>query len=212
MAVTTTPSFTDTGTTVVAGATVANGATARGTIDLRSKYGAWLFIRVAWLGTTAPGTQALDILVRRTINNNGNEHPGAVVSRKTTVKNGSTITSIATNANSSAGATTQTTASAWTGIVAGDIIFIGGNAGTVTGTAEWARVSKISGTTLTVDAPFIGAHTSGDTVVNGSDCFAPMWLAGGSVYEVICDYGANAAGSSVYFEALAATYNSDSSA
>jgi hypothetical protein len=212
MATTTTPLFTDTATAVVAATTVAAGASARGTIDLRGKFGAWVFLRVGWLGTTAPGTAALDLLVRRTINNNGVGHPGAVVARQTSTGSGSTLTSQATNASSSIADTTLSSASNWTTVgIHGSVVFIGGNSGTVSN-YEWARVSKFATTTLTLDAPMKKAHASSDTVVNGADCFAPVWLAGGSVYECIFDYGASTTGSSVYVEALATTYDSESSA
>ncbi len=183
-AIITTPVITDTAVSVVALSTVAALGLTRGTIDLRPKYGAWLFLRVV--------------------------HPGAVISRVTTVAPGTTITAIAINANSNIGDTTLATASAWTGIVHGDIIYIGGNSGSPA-RDEFARVSKIASTTLTVDSPMKVAHTSGDTVANKADAFSPVWLAGGSVYEVIFDYGGNATGSSIRVEALAATYDSDSS-
>lgn len=44
---------------------------------------------------------------------------------------------------------------------------------------------------------------------NKSDAWAPIIISGGSLYEVIFDYGDDAAGESVTVQCLAQTYDSD---
>ena len=66
---TATPNWTD-NVSVIAAATLAAGNKARGTIDLRSKFGAFLFVRLGRKGSTAPGS-AIQALARRVLNNDG---------------------------------------------------------------------------------------------------------------------------------------------
>jgi len=71
MSVITTPGVTD-NVAVVAVQVLARGSTVRGTLDLRSKLGAWLFIKIGRGGTTAlsGGTTAgISIEINRVINN-----------------------------------------------------------------------------------------------------------------------------------------------
>jgi hypothetical protein len=96
-----------------------------------------------------------------------------------------------------------------TSLAAGDIICIQDSGGGVT-RLEWARISKISGSVLTLDAPLQFAHTlaQADTVRNKSDVFEPIWVDGGSLYSVIFDYGDDAAGDSVTIQAMAQIWDS----
>lgn len=214
MANTVTPSFTD-NVSVVAAAVLARGATARGTVDLRSKFGAYLFVKIGRGGTTGL-TNGVDVLIRRMPNNGaastvGGKHPAGIALLSSTVACNGNTTIAGSNAN--AGDVEIHTASV-SNFVVGDIICIqDGDAGVTR--LEWARVSKLtvaSGTGLTLDSPISFTHTTAqaDTVRNKSDAFAPVWLAGGSTYEVIFDYGDDAAGESVTVQAVAQTYDSDS--
>src|SRR6266568_4214837 len=76
---TATPNWTD-NVSVIAAATLAAGNAARGTIDLRSKFGAMLSVRLGRKGATAPGS-AIQVQVRRVLNNAaaGGIHPGASI-------------------------------------------------------------------------------------------------------------------------------------
>src|SRR2546421_8152965 len=66
---TATPNWTD-NVSVIAAATLASGTRTRGTIDLRSKFGAFLFVRLGRKGSTAPGS-AIQVQIRRVLNNDG---------------------------------------------------------------------------------------------------------------------------------------------
>src|SRR5436305_15346721 len=94
---TATPNWTD-NVSVIAAATLTAGNKTRGTIDLRSKFGAFLFVRLGRKGATAPGS-AIQVQIRRVLNNDaaGGIHPGAAIplasgtstGQATTVKPGS---------------------------------------------------------------------------------------------------------------------------
>jgi hypothetical protein len=208
-----TASFTD-NVSVVAAAVLARGSTARGTLDLRAKFGAYLFIKIGRGGTTAL-TNGVDVLLRRMLNNGaagtvGGVHPAGIPLLSSTVACNGNTTIAGTNV---AAGDVEIHTAAVTNFAAGDLICIQDAGGGVT-RLEWARVSKLtvaSGTGLTLDSPVLFAHTTAqaDTVRNKADVFAPVWLAGGSLYEVIFDYGDDAAGESVTVSALAQSYDSD---
>lgn len=214
MANTVTVSFTD-NVSVVAAQVVAKGATARGTLDLRSKFGAYLFAKIGRGGTTAL-TNGIDVLIRRMLaagaaGTVGGVHPFQMdLLSSIAACNGNTTIS---GTNVAAGDVEIHTA-AVTNFVAGDLICIQDAGGGVT-RLEWARVSKLtvaSGTGLTLDSPVLFAHTTAqaDTVRNMADVFVPIWLDGGSLWEVIFDYGDDAAGDSATVQAMAQTYDANS--
>jgi hypothetical protein len=64
---------------------------------------------------------------------------------------------------------------------------------------------------VTLDRPLAFTHTAvqADTVRNKADLWNEIWLAGGSLYAVIFDYGDDAAGESVTISAIARTYDYD---
>lgn len=213
MANTVTPTFTD-NVSVVAAAVLAKGSTARGTVDLRLKFGAYLFLKIGRGGTTAI-TAAVRVQIRRMLNNGaastvGGVHPGgiALLSSTEACNYNSTV-----NVNAGAGDVELKTVNI-TNAAVDDIICIQDAGGGVT-RLEWARISKLtvgSGTGVTLDSPLLFAHTSvqADTVRNKADAFAPIWLGGGSLWEVIFDYGSEASAESVTIQAMAQTYDSDS--
>lgn len=204
-----TPTWAD-NVSVVSAQVLARGSTVRGTLDLRSKFGAKLFVRVG-RGGTAALTNGVDILVRALINNGsaGGEHPGAVAAIRTGT-NAANSTTVSSDSNS--GQAVLTVASG-TGFAADQIICIQDSGGGVT-RLEFHRISKISGGTITLDRNLGYNHTSAqaDTVRNQAHVNAPIWIPGGSLYEVIFDYGDDAAGDSVTVQALAQTFDSELSA
>ena len=193
---------------VLAATTVAPRSMARGTLDLRTKPGAYLFAWVGRMGATALAA-AVQVQVRRVLNN-GTAAVGGTAGTSVSWAS-QTAASIATkvNANANAGGTTVGVASA-TGLVAGDTICIYDAA---FARLEFARVSKVVSTTVTVDAPLRYAHASaqGDAVTRLADRFAPVLLPGGSLYEVVFDYGASTTGPPVVVLAKAQTYDFDRS-
>lgn len=214
MANTVTPVYTD-NIAVVAAQVLARGSVASGTINTGGggasmKFGAWLMLAVGRGGTTAL-TNGVDVLIRRIINNNaataGGVHPDSGQRRlsSTVAANSTTVSS-----DSNSGQAVLTVASG-TGFAADDVICIQDSGAGVT-RLEFHRISKISGGTITLDRNLQFSHTAAqaDTVRNKADVFAPIWLPPGSLYEVIFDYGDDAAGESVTIVGLAQSYDSDS--
>ena len=97
---TATPNWTD-NVSVIAAATLAAGNKTRGTIDLRSKFGAFLFVRMGRKGSTAPAS-AIQVQVRRVLNNDGagGIHPASPVPLAGSVSTGQATT---LNADSASG-------------------------------------------------------------------------------------------------------------
>jgi len=204
-----TPSWSE--STVITPQVLARGSTLRATLDLRTKHGARLLIRLG-RGGTAALTNGVDVLIRTLWNNDvaaGGPHPASVSPQlsQTAAANSTTV-----DADSASGQAVLNVAST-TGFVAGDFICIQDSGGGVT-RLEFQRISKITNPgasgELNMDRPLAFTHTAAqaDTVRNKSDAWTP-WLPGGSLYEVIFDYGDDAAGDSVTVEVRAQTYDQD---
>ena len=202
------PSWTD-NAAVVALATLALNGVSRATLDLSIKFGAYLILQAAKKGTTAL-TNGVDVIVRRTVNAGGIVHPGewfhglmdAPASQVTTI-----------NVDVALGATTLNVVAtaSW---AAGDVGVIsdGADGAGDLSRVEWFRVARVTDAThLLIDAPTQFAHTAAqaDKVRNKAAAFPPLWCPGGAKYEVIFDYGDDAAGESVLVRALAQTYDLD---
>ena len=190
---------------VIAAQTVAFGNVVRGTLDLRLNYGAMLFVRLGRKGTAAPST-SIKVQIRRVINNGGagGLHPGAVIPLASSTTTGHATT---VNVDSAAGQPILNVASV-TGFVAGDLVCLYDAA---FARLEFARVSKVAASTLVMDAPLGFAHTAAqaDNVTRIADVFAPVWLHGGALWEVIVDYGSPSSGADYVCQALAQVYESD---
>lgn len=195
------PTWTD-NVSVIAAAALALGSTTRGTLDLRTKYGAYLFLRIGRGGTTAL-TNGVSVLARRLINNDaaGGAHPVDIELLGSYAAASSTTVA----SDSASGQATLNVASV-SGFVAGDLVCIQDSGGGVT-RLEWHRVAKTATGILTLDRPLQYTHTAGqaDTVRNKADVFPPQWINGGALYEIVFDYGDDSAGESVTVQALAQT-------
>lgn len=213
MPATVTPVFTD-NVSIITTVLGLGNVSSQNTYDLRTAFGAYLFVKLGRGGTTAL-TNPLVVRISRVLNNNvaaiGIIHPvGLPQFNSQTAAANSTTQSVTTA--STAGTNTLNVASI-TGFAAGDLICIQDGAGTST-RLEWQRVSKTSGTVLTLDDNLVFTHTTAqsggqDTVRNKADVFAPVWLPGGSLWEVIFDYGNGGAGDSMTCQALGQTYASE---
>lgn len=212
-AVITTPVWTDAVVVVTPQVVSAAGASIRGTIDLRGKFGARLYCKIGRLATTVLAT-AIDVYVRPVLNNGATgtnlpfTHPyGPQFQSQIAV---TTAPTVATDA--SAAAKTLVTSSG-TSIVKGDIVCISDSGGTTFARTEFKTVAKVSTNTLTLTEGLDYAHTAGqaDTVCRLADVFTPYNLPGGSLYEVIFDYSVSATGGNVVVMAHAQTYDSNSS-
>ena len=201
---TATPVWTD-NVSVISAATLAAGSRTRGTIDLRSKFGAFLFVRLGRKGATAPAS-AIQVQIRRVLNNDaaGGIHPGAPIPLAGSATTGHATT---VNADSASGQNVLNVA-AVTGFAAGDTITIYDSG---FARLEFHRVSKVSGSTLVLDDNLGFTHTAAqaDNVTRMADVYPPVWLAGGSLWEAVADYGASASGADYVVEARAQTYDSD---
>ena len=199
-----TPVWTD-NVAVIPAATIAFGNTVRGTIDLRTKFGAMLMVRLGRKGSTAPSA-SIKVQIRRILNNGaaGGLHPGAVVPLASSTLSGQATT---VNVDSAAGQPVLNVASVTT-FCAGDIVCIYDAA---FARLEFARVSKVVASTLVMDAPLGFAHTAAqaDNVTRVADVFSPVWLHGGALWEVVIDYGAATSGADYIGQALAQVYESD---
>jgi hypothetical protein len=210
---TVTPTYTD-NVSVVAATTLARGSIVRGTLDLRSKVGAYLFIKLARQGTTGL-TNGIDVLVRRVLNNDaatpGGAHPGGIALLSGIAAcNGNTVVN-GTCGPSSTGYEAELITLVTTNFAPGDLICI---EAADHSRLEFHRISKATihaGTGLTLDRWLQYDHTAAqaDTVRNKADAFAPLWVTGGALYEVVFDYGDDAAGESVTVQCKAQTYDSD---
>jgi hypothetical protein len=203
------PSWTDTGTTVVSPVALGRGGVRRGTIDLRTKFGAYLFLGVGRGGTTAL-TNGVNVEVRRMLNNGGMQFPAAPHFAALT----NTDAAYAKQINNVGGYASETSAFAvdGTGTPAADedLCFWGTTAVQADGTAlpslEFLRVSKFSSPTVTVDSPCKVAKINDELFTNKANCWA-VWCPGGCVYEAIFDYGDDAAGEAVAVVCYAQTFD-----
>jgi hypothetical protein len=200
-----TPVWTDL-TTVIADAAITRPGVAAGTLDLRTKFGAYLFAKVGRVGTTAL-TVGIQFRVNRIPNNNAKAHPASLAPLGpglTAATNGNTTV----NTDSSSGQRVLQVA-AITNFAIGDFVIIGSGGAR----QEYARVARIDGGTvdLIMDRNLEFTHTAAqaDTVRNKCDIYPPVWLPGGSVYEIIADYEASTTGDNNRVEVLAQTYDSD---
>ncbi len=213
MAQTITPTWTDAVVVIAPTLVSAAGASVRGTIDLRANFGAMLFCKIGRLQTTVLAAP-INVYVRRVLNNGATgsnlpyTHPiGPVFQSQIAV---TVCPTVATN-NQAAGSKSLDV-SAGTSIVSGDIICISDSGGTTFTRTEFQTVSKVSTNNLTLVEGLNYAHTTAqaDIVSRLADVFTPIPLTGGSLYEVIFDYGPSATGGNVVVMAHAQTYNSNS--
>lgn len=192
---------------IIAVTTLARGSTSRGVLDLRTKYGSFIFNKIGRGGTNALSNGVV-ILVRRVLNNDG-ATAGAVHPFFTSQTSGTTAASSTTvNSDSNSGQSTLNVTSI-SGFSAGDYICIQDSGGGVT-RLEWQRVSKTSAGVLTLDRNLTFTHSSvqADTIRSAADVFAPIFVDGGSLYEVIFDYGDDSTGDTVTISSLAQTFDS----
>lgn len=192
-----TPGWNDASSTPISLQVVARGATARGTINLSAKFGAYVLVTIARMGTTAL-TNGVDVLFRRMIASAARRHLGAFPQLKSNTIAASVTTCTAAGTPNPVGSSSLTVAST-TGFAAGDLIAIQDSDVTPSASiTEFARVAKVtSGTVLLLDAPTLFAHNNvAHTVRNKVDTWT-VWLEGGCTYEVIIDYGDDSAGESI---------------
>jgi hypothetical protein len=187
----------------------------RGTIDLRGKFGMRLFCKIGRLATTVLAAP-INVYVRPVLNNGvvGSNlpfsHPspsGLMFQSQIAV---TVCPTVATN-NQAAGSTSLDLSSG-TSMAAGDVICISDSGGTTFTRTEFKTVSSVSANNLKLVTGLDYAHTTAqaDIVSRLADVFTPVPLPGGSLYEVVFDYGASLTGGDVVVMAHAQTYDSNS--
>lgn len=187
-------------------AEVTRGNKSSTTLDLTQKRGAWLYIELGKLASTAITGIPLTVTVRGTPDDVSINHPNASETRvggdvaadgdttiDVTVAVGARVVSVAATTN----------------FAINDLIYIGATDGT---RGEFAKVVAIdAGVSLTVDADIINEHTSGDAdaVVNKADVFSRIWIGGGSVMAIEANYLSPSSGPDMWVQIWAQTYDGD---
>lgn len=170
------------------------------TLDLKSKWGAWVLVRIGRRVGTAL-TRAAYVSIRKTDND-------TIVFPNTLRDCISQIAAAQSNTVSSGGSSgsdTVTLTSA-TGFAIGDTICLHSD-DTNASRVEFARVTNIATNQLTVERNFRTSHNANDRVTSLADVFE-VWLPGGDLYELCC---INTSGQSVVFAIDAIEYVSDTS-
>jgi len=188
----------------------AAAASVRGTLDLRTKHGARLFVKLGRLTTTALAA-AVNIYVRPVFNNGTAGSFPAIHPTSAVFQSQIAVTVVPTVATTASAAAKTLILSAGTSIVEGDVICISDSGGTTFGRTEFNIVSKVATATLTLVNGLEYTHTSAqaDLVSRLADVFTPINLPGGSLYEVIIDYSRSVTGGDIAVMAHAQTYDSN---
>ena len=209
-----TPVWTDSGTAVISARCMARNTIVRSTVDLRTRIGAYLFAGVGRGGITAL-TNGVNFIVRRVPNNDG-IHIAADLINYLSTSAAAILKLINYGSNYTAGVTAMVIDGTGTTIT-GEIWCLWGVTAipadtTALTTMEFLRNCKVASTTsITFDTTTKQAHNDNEILTNKADCWN-IWIPGGSVYEVIFDYGDDAAGESVAIVCYSQTYTNDASA
>ena len=209
-----TPVWTDSGTEVISPRCMARGTIVRSTIDLRTAIGAYLFAGVGRGGITAL-TNGVNFIARRVPNNDG-IHIAADLVNYLSSYAAAILKLINYGSNYASGRVEMAIDGTGTP-TAGEIHCLWGQTAipadtTALTTLEFLRCAKqATATSITFDTATMQAHNDNEIITSKADCWN-VWIPGGSVYEVIFDYGDDAAGESVAVVCYAQVYTNDASA
>lgn len=212
-----TPSWTDS-VDIQTPYAIIKGEYIRSTLDLRTKIGAQVFLGVIFGGSTDLSV-GVDVIVRRILNNGGVDPRYASGMRFTTgidpgyrlVNNNPGpyavgTTSFVFDGHTGRAAALQDKYGFWSvdaiPVASGAIVAAEGSG------VEIHRTSKGTATPWVVDSPAAYAHVNNEVI--GLAESWNLWVPGGSLIEVIFDYGGSSAGEAVAVIANAQTYDSDS--
>jgi len=200
---TTVPTWTEQGA-LLASTSITATNTSRTTVNLRSVYGARLFIAIGRTNATAYTGNAPTVIVRPYPTSAGTINFRAPATQHS-FQCGSVTAVAPTISGAVSAAATSFAVSSATGLTVGDLMCLSPGD---SGQEEWIRISRINSTTIYPDAPVLNAHDNADTATNQADCFE-VWVPGGSYYEVIIDYGGASAGPGLRAQIYYQTYDSD---
>ena len=200
-----TPDYTD-DIEVIAGVILATETTTKATFDLSTKHGGWLDLSAGRVDDTAFSAGDISFHVSPTWNSGATPHASAGHSRSGAA---STAADNVVATSASVGDTELILTSA-AGFAAGDVIAIMDSTPSVT-RLEFNRVVAVVSNALLLANPLQYAHTSGDAdiVTSAADVYEPMWLAGGTIWNVVA--WNNHASVSAVVRALGRTLNSSTS-
>ena len=148
------------------------------TLNLKTKFGAWLYVRMGRRVATAL-TRSAYVAIRRTDNDSlvlPNQMFDAI--SQTAVAQSNTL-----SANTAVGDGTCVLTSA-TGFAIGETICLHSD-DTNAQRVEFARIVNIATNTLTLERNMLVAHTSADRVTSLADVQS-IWLPGNETYEIRC--------------------------
>lgn len=167
------------------------------TLDLKTKYGAWLHGRIGRNAATAL-TRAAYIAVRRQVDNTL-IHPANAYDMISTI---TAVNATTVSSGGASGATTMVLASG-TGFAAGQICC----AQLAGARCEFFQITDLTTATITIDRSggFRTTHNASDVVTNGADVFS-IWIPGGDTWEIT---PVNNSGQTVVMAVDAAVYASD---
>jgi len=157
-------------------------------LDLRTKYGAWIYVRMGRRVATALNRSAY-VSIRRT----DNETLVLPLQTYDVVSQIAAAQSNTLSAGTSIGDGSITLTSA-TGFAIGDSICLHSD-DTNANRVEFARIVNIATNTLTLERNLRVAHNSGDRVTSLADV-RQIWIPGGEQYEIRC---INNSGQSIVF-------------
>ena len=209
-----TPVWTDSGTQVISPRCMARGTVVRSTIDLRTAIGAYLFAGIGRGGITAL-TNGVNFIARRVPNNDGIHFAADTVNFMSSSL--AAILKLVDYASNYASGVTAMVIDGTGTTIPGEVYCLWGSTTipadtTALSTVEFLRAVNVGSTTaITFDTVTKQAHNDNEIITNKASCWN-VWVPGGSVYEVIFDYGDDAAGESVAIVCYAQTYTNDVSA
>lgn len=183
--------------------TLANGSVGTATtVDLRDKFGMWVYARIGRAATTAlvrPGYFS----IRPTVNGSLN-HVGSYYDRVSSVA-ACSITTISTQVNAGA---TEIPISSTSGFVTGDNVALYG-AGSPAARFEIVKILWVLPSGIVIDSPLQFTHPVGESCSTMATVFDRMWIQGGDIWSVA---PMNYSGQTLHFHAEAMVYSSDTSA
>jgi hypothetical protein len=209
-----TPSWTDDATDarkVIAPQCLARGSVVRGTLDLSTnKFGAYLFAAIGRGGVTAL-TNGVNVEIRGTLNAGAILMPGAPIVPLLSDSAAAILKLVNLLAGYPAGTSAFEVDGTGTPAADEDYCCWGVTAIPAGGVAlpnlEFVRVSKFSGTTLTIDSPCKIAKIDNEILTSKASQWGRIWVPGPGVIEIIFDYGDDAAGESVAVACYAQVLN-----
>lgn len=195
---------------IVALTRLTNGGVVRGTFNISSLFGGYVFLRVGRLSSTAPAT-GVNIFVRRILFDGGASrdipHPATLAQFQDTL----TAANLTTLNGSPSHPTAAVTLTSNTGFAGNQLVCVVDSTSSPT-RAEWHRTSKLVSSTLTFDRNMANTGiVSGDTITNQALVIPPVWFDGtpnsGNI-EIVFDYGLEANSSPLVVEAFGQTLTS----